>query len=554
MNKKEDPTMLFWAMGGGTPKTTEQHVADREKISSEEKKKDLSLGELNPLIHFPELHRRESVEALKFVIQQKIEKYGGVVPIRLESSLVCSMRNPNVPQQLRFIAKFEVNNISGEQMNLLEKLVKDTYGVKVRTSSNSEGKSLPMETYPPINSSEYNADKTSGWYMGINQDPTDSLHTGLFVFKNLGPINRDNFLDTENANVKFIVEVREAAMYQTDMVEFVTQVSSILGSGKILNSGELTYEVYYDLLRLGLKEVSPNAVYGMDTKLDEIRNRLVLPLASPELSKSFGLDPESVILIGVPGTGKTLIVQKILQEETGVFILPLDPLELTKELLLDKTKQKILPRIAEVAKKTGKPIILHIDDIENMVNESNTHSTILNLMAGVSESGFHIIASTNYPEKISDALFQPQRFGIRLYCGLQNHPARNEILKIHAIAASLSLGIPLFSSESERERILSKIADKSEYFTPRYLWEIANAAKSFLAARIARARGSIIGITEKDFEGHIFTEKDFDDALDYVRSIYDVEATKKRDEALRKFVSRANSSKIGFLTPGSKNE
>ncbi len=292
----------------------------------------------------------------------------------------------------------------------------------------------------------------------------------------------------------------------------------------------------------------------MDEKLSEIRNRLVLPLASPELSKSFGLDPESVILIGVPGTGKTLIVQKILQEETGVFILPLDPLELTKELLQDKAKQRILPRIAEVHKKTGKPIILHIDDIEHMVNDGNTHSTILNLMAGVSESGFHIIASTNYPEKISDALFQPQRFGIRLYCGLQNKEARLEILKIHAIAASLEMDMPLFRSDSERDRVLLDLADKAEYFTPRYLWEIANAAKSYLAARIAHERGTIVGLTERDLEGHTFIEDDFNKAFQYVRSIYDVEATKKRDEALRKFVNRTNTGKIGFLPPNSSNK
>lgn len=94
-------------------------------------------------------------------------------------------------------------------------------------------------------------------------------------------------------------------------------------------------------------------------------------------------------MVGVPGTGKTLAVQELLGEETGVFILPLDPLELVKELQASKEKQRLLPRIANVSRMTGREVVLHIDDIENMVgNDSATHSTLLNLMAGVKRMDF----------------------------------------------------------------------------------------------------------------------------------------------------------------------
>lgn len=387
--------------------------------------------------------------------------------------------------------------------------------------------------------------------MGPNSAPTTSHHTGLFVFKDLGEVNKDNFFEEASAKSKYIVEVRESGLNQTDIVEFVTQVASVLGKGKLQDHGQLLYEIYYDLLRLNLKKIDEHSVYGLEYAFDQINKGLILPLANPDLSVGIVQESQSVLLIGVPGTGKTLIIERLLQEETGLFILPLDPLELQTELMKDKESQTLLTRIASVSQTTGRRVILHVDDIENMVTaDKETHATILNLMAGVRDSGFYVIASTNEPEKIHPSLLQPQRFGILIYFGLQGEQARYAILNIHATPESRRLRKHLFVSDQAREIILSELVRLTEDFTPRYLYDIATEAKSNLLGRMAKDKDKAVGLTEDDLDGYYFTLEDWEKAYIIVSSRYDKDRIKDRDKRLREFVEHHHKGHLGFNTDG----
>lgn len=513
-------------------------------------KEQPTLGDLNPLIHFPDLGRRESVAALAKIALEKIRKYDGVIPTRLESTLVCSYRYSSAPPQLRFIARFEVQHLSPEQINLLEDLVKYTYPVKVRTRLSSDGKkTIAPEIYYPINPGEVDGSKTAGWYMGPDQSDTDSLHKGLTIHKDLGPITDDNFLD-ERIPTKYVIEIREAEMYQTDLVQFIIQVATILGKGRLLDPGQLLNEVYYDLIRLGLKKINPQSVYGMGATLARIKNAIIYPCANPEFSQAINQQGDSVLLVGFYGTGKTLSVVQLLNEDTGVIIVPVDPLVMVKEMAKDPEKQTILPRIADISRRTNKICIPQVDDIEEMARNDTTYSTLLNLMQGVRDSGFLLIASTNEPEKIPPALIQPGRFGEIIYCPLQTQEARFEILKINALEASLNLRLPLFNSIEERDSILRAIAVNTEYFTPRFLAKIVTVAKSYLLSRVINDKGKSTGLTETDLQGYSFTIDDFRRAFRQVSSSYDRQRTKKRDEELRQFVLKNSHGPLGFQPNG----
>ncbi len=523
----------------------EQEIADARVEALRILDKDaFKLGDLNPLIHAPDLARKESTDAVRLTTIQKIHEYGGLQPQTLESALVY---DPNTEKSgLRFIARFEVPSLTAQQIDLLEEVVTQTYGLSVRTRTDSKGNDIPPESYPPVQRGEELKSKTGGWYMGPDASPTSSLHQGLFLFRDLGKINKENFLENRNEAGRYIVEIREAGQFQTDLVTFVTQVASVLGQETLPDKGELLYQTYYDLMRLGLKKVDRGQIYGMDEAIDRIRRELITPLASPEISEAVGEDPQSVLMIGVPGTGKTLVVERLLQEETGIFLLPIDPFELQKELSKPKEKQFLLHRIAEVGRLTGKRVVLHVDDIENMVDgEEDTNSTMLNLMAGVQESGFYLIASTNYPEKINPSLIQPQRFSVLLHCGLQDEQARYEILKIHADMASRKLDMPLFQSDEIRDIILGAVATHTKYFTPRYIANIATIAKSHLIDRIAKDKEQIIGLTEADLAGYTYDVSDWEMAFTEVAEKYDSEVVKKRDEELGKFVKK-HSKQMGF--------
>lgn len=508
------------------------------------------LGDLNPLIHPTDLMRKESVDAVRYTIINKIDENDGLMPKVLESAVATDPETGK--SALRFIARFEVPNLNEQQLVLLEDLVQQTYGLAVRTRTDSKGNDISPQSYPPTQLGEEMKSKTGGWYMGPGPVPTTCLHQGLYVFRDLGQINKDNFLMDHSTAGKYIVEVRESSQYQTDLVTFVTQVASVLGQEKLLDRGQLLYETYYDLIRRGLKKVDQGSIYGMDAARDMIRRELIIPLANPDISTGVNEEPQSVLMIGVPGTGKTLLVEGFLHDETGLFILPIDPFELQKEVALPKEKQTLLPRIAEIGRITGKRVVLHVDDIENMVNPNEvTNSTMLNLMAGVQESGFYIIASTNYPEKINPSLIQPQRFSILIHCGLQNKQARYEILKIHAGIESNRLKMPLFSSDEVRDLILREVASLTEGFTPRYLANIATVAKSYLVERVVKTESKTIGLTEEELAGHIFAVDDWEKAFAEVAEKYDNRETIKRDEEMAKFVQKHAPRTIGFVPDGS---
>ncbi len=548
---KSEPMNGMWGRNTGSnliaPDASASEAAFRSEI-----KKDPSLGDINPLIHGLNPYDANAVEAVTVVAQRTIEKTGGVKPVSLKSREVFSTQSSKSEQRL--VAQFEVDHLSREQIKLLEQLAKQTYGDSAKTTKNSDGKNVPLVAYPGMSvEEEISRSHLRGWYMGSNAAPVDSLHAGLFLYKDKGAISTDNFTDDDDKKtIKYVVEIREIGLYQTDLVEMIAQVSSILGNGKMLDHSSLLYNIYYDLMRLGLKKLDEGAMYGMDEQVKRIMTGLIGPLASPDLSRGLGQNPESTLLVGVPGTGKTLIAQELLQHDTGLFIVPLDPLELAKELSADKTKQKILPRISAIARSTGRTVILHVDDIEKMAASDVTKSTMLNLMAGVRDSGFYVIASTNNPEQIPSSLLQPGRFGIILYCGLQSPEARREILKIHANAETKRRRKDLFASDKVRDAILDMVVEHTNGFTPRFVAEIANVAKSNLFHRVALNRETVIGLSEDDLgPNDFFIPDDWNNAVAVVSATYNAKEVKAQDDEIRKFVS-LHADSMGYLAQTGK--
>ena len=338
-------------------------------------------------------------------------------------------------------------------------------------------------------------------------------------------------------------------MYQTDLVELATQVASILTNNKLIKNPKFTYEIYNELNRLGLKKTNKEDIFGLDEQINRIERVLILPLANIEAASSMELTPSSILLIGVPGTGKTHVIEGFLQQDTGVFIIPIDPKTLAAELLAGPQKKVILPRISKVFKQTGIPVILHLDDVENIANgDEAINSTLLNLMAGVRESGFFVIASTNYPEKLTPQLLQPQRFGHVIYFGLHQTEARRAIINRHAIQESLTLGRPLFKSEEERRAIIQVLTELTENFTPRYLADIPKEARSFLLERLAGVKNQRSGLGEEDIS-ELTTVEDWEKAFQEVNRKYDKNEIIRRDGQLREFGQKYYRSMLGLPTP-----
>lgn len=514
-----------------------------EKILSKDKEKP-SLGELNPLIHKPDFAKTGVIDSLTEVTYGILEKYGLMSPVSIGKFEVTSC-GQEAQTKPRFMATFEMDKLPERKIKLLENLVRERYSsTSITRVSGLDGRPVLPYPYPGIDGRV--VIQREGWYFGPENGSIDGHQQGLFVYKDNMSQGR-KFTDDTPVKPKFIVEIREADKHQVDLVEFIVQTSSILAKGKTLDQGELIHETYYDLMELGLKERGEMGLYGLEEQLGIIKRSLIYPLANKDARDGLQQYPESVLLIGVPGTGKTLLAEEIIRERPDVFVLPFDPLDLAKEMVTEKEKQTLMPRIAEISRITGKSIIFHIDDIENMVKEDEkTNSTMLNLMAGLKDSDFYLISSTNDPEKIPVNLRQPQRLGHPVHCPLQGERARFEILKIHAGAKSFSQNNPLFPSEEAREALLEDVAKKTESYTPRYLAQIANVAKSYFLERVVKDEGKSSGLTEEEMSRYCFSLEDWKNAFSFVSIRCDAGQMRDRDRHLASVVAAMTKDKVGF--------
>lgn len=547
-------------------------------IEGLKEKKEPSLGELNPLLFPPNLESPEAVEALKIGAGRKIAEYGGRQPQTFES--VYAYNRIMGRQEPRLVVRFEVDELSPDQLALLETTVHQIYGKSVKTRTGVSGGSIAPSSYPELDQSLTRRRKASreggrylGWYMGTNLvTPAEGSHMGLLVYRDLGEKAMADYLTNHGyrewffkpnlvkpyggeVQTKYLVEIREAGLYQTDIVEFVTQVASVLGKNQRIENRPLKYEIYNELNRLGLRKKGKSTIYGLDDEIDRIERSLILPLANLDLASGMELRSGSVLLVGVPGTGKTLVAEHLLQQDNGVFFLPIDPLHIAQELDAPPAKRWILSRISDVFTQTKIPVILHIDDIENIAREDQAiNSSLLNLMAGVRGSGFFALASTNHPEKINPQLLQPQRFAQVIHFGLPEEQARFGILDVHAQYVSRELGKPLFRSKEERDIILSALGKETQGFTARFLAEICTEAKSFYLQRIARLKNQRVGLREQDLgETDAFNIEDWEKAFAEVIRKYDRESTIKRDKELQEF-ARHYSRPLGYLKEGNEQD
>lgn len=168
-------------------------------------------------------------------------------------------------------------------------------------------------------------------------------------------------------------------------------------------------------------------------------------------------------------------------------------------------------------------------------------------MAGVQEQGFFVLASTNDPEKINPALLQPQRLGIRVYCGLPSEQARMHILSMHSPFSTTESEVPLFSHVEARDMILNYVSKQADSFPPRQLGKIATNAKAILLERRAARTGKTRGLTEDDLEGDYFTVDDWELALNATLEIFDRAGVIARDRQIREFIIHNQKRQTGLV-------
>ena len=191
-------------------------------------------------------------------------------------------------------------------------------------------------------------------------------------------------------------------------------------------------------------------VAGEDEAKDSLKE-IVDYLHDPQKYTDIGASmPKGVLLVGPPGTGKTMLA-KAVAGESNVPFFSISGSEFV-EMFVGMGASKVRDLFKQAKEKA--PCIVFIDEIDAIGQKRNsgqlggndereqTLNQLLTEMDGFEgNSGVIILAATNRPDSLDPALTRPGRFDRRVPVELPDLKGREEILKVHAKKVALAPGI-----------------------------------------------------------------------------------------------------------------
>ncbi len=197
-------------------------------------------------------------------------------------------------------------------------------------------------------------------------------------------------------------------------------------------------------------DVTYDDLGGMRDTIDALREMVELPLRHPELFQRLGVDPpKGVLLHGPPGTGKTLLARAVANESSAKFFHIAGP-EIMGSAYGESERR--LREIFEQAAQSA-PSIIFIDEIDSIAPkrgqvtgeaEKRLVAQLLTLLDGMEpRQNTVVIAATNRPEALDEALRRPGRLDREIVVGVPDQPGRREILGIHTRGMPLAPDVDL---------------------------------------------------------------------------------------------------------------
>jgi proteasome regulatory subunit len=232
-------------------------------------------------------------------------------------------------------------------------------------------------------------------------------------------------------------------------------------------------------------DIDYESVGGLDEQIEQVRESIELPLEKPELFRKVGIEPpKGILLVGPPGCGKTMLAKAVASQTKATFIRMVGS-ELAQKYIGEGGR--MVRELFSLAKDKA-PTIIFLDEIDAIgakrldsatSGDREVQRTLMQLLAEL--DGFDaledvkIIAATNRPDILDDALLRPGRFDRIIEIPLPNDKGRKSILSIHL-------------SQMNTSRVnIAKATDASEGFSGAEL-KAACVESGMIAIRDGRSK------------------------------------------------------------------
>ena len=253
---------------------------------------------------------------------------------------------------------------------------------------------------------------------------------------------------------------------------FIKQIQA--GSGKAFSFGKSRARLVLDRGKVTFKDVA-----GIQEAKDELKEVVEFLKNPKRFSKLGGEIPKGVLLVGSPGTGKTLLAKAVAGEAKVPFftISGSDFVEVFVGVGASRVRDLFLQG------KKNAPCLIFIDEIDAVgrhrgaglggghdEREQTLNQLLVEMDGFQSQEGIILIAATNRPDVLDPALLRPGRFDRKVMVNLPGSKEREQILKVHTKKTPLSV-----------QADLSKIARGTPGFSGADLKNLINEA-SLMAA------------------------------------------------------------------------
>ena len=218
------------------------------------------------------------------------------------------------------------------------------------------------------------------------------------------------------------------------------------GGGKALSFGKSSARMLSDQA----EKITFNDVAGVEEAKEEVVELVDFLKDPKKYTKLGGRIPKGVLMVGGPGTGKTLLARAI-AGEAGVPFFTISGSDFV-EMFVGVGASRV--RDLFVQGKKNAPCIIFIDEIDAVgrhrgaglggghdEREQTLNQLLVEMDGFESNEGVILVASTNRPDVLDPALLRPGRFDRQVVVPMPDIKGRTEIIKVHFKKSPIGPGV-----------------------------------------------------------------------------------------------------------------